>query len=579
MTTTPSPSPDTPSSPTPASSAGTSPTRTPASSSRTPAPSSRASASDVAEWDHVVVGGGSAGALVAARLAARGTGTVLLLEAGPDQPSPRDRSHPLADAGRLVLAGFNWDYRANLRTSGRLEDLIKGGDGTGTPARALWERFPYQLGKVIGGGSAVNGAIALRGLPRDFATWAAQGNPDWSWERVLPFYRAIENDADFPGRLHGDSGPLPIRRTPRADVHQLDAAFWEECNRQGVGDLPDLNAGDEAGVGPIPGNTVDGERIDAGTAFLAGSRELPHLHVRPGVRVTRVLFDPKHRNRAVGVETERDGRLDTVRARNVILTAGAVGTPLVLQRSGVGDPALLAALGIDPVADLPGVGRDLVDHPSVVIWSRPADGVCTAGLPWRQVAARMSSGFDEGVDIQMGLLNNVESHTIPGFVDRLGWPLVVGLSVMLMRPRSRGRVFLTDADPTAAPAIEIGLGTDPEDIERLCHGVRRAWSFLRSPGLSDRLPRTQFWSDRMIANDGVVRSGVRHIMNPGWHASGSCRMGPDTDPYAVADQEGRVYGTENLRIADASLFPAIPSAPTNLTTLMLAEKLARSMEE
>lgn len=270
---------------------------------------------------------GLRGALVAARLAARGTGTVLLLEAGPDQPRPRDRSHPLADAGRLVLAGFNWDYRANLRTSGRLEDLIKGGDGTGTPARALWERFPYQLGKVIGGGSAVNGAIALRGLPRDFATWAAQGNPDWSWERVLPFYRAIENDADFPGRLHGDSGPLPIRRTPRAHVHQLDAAFWEECNRQGVRDLPDLNAGDEAGVGPIPGNTVDGERIDADTAFLAGSRELPHLHVRPGVRVTRVLFDPKHRNRAVGVETERDGRLDTVRARNVILTAGAVGTP------------------------------------------------------------------------------------------------------------------------------------------------------------------------------------------------------------------------------------------------------------
>jgi choline dehydrogenase len=542
----------------------------------------------VREWQYVIVGAGAAGAVTAARLASQGSGNVLLLEAGADQPRPRDRAHPLADAGRLVLAGYNWDYRANLRTSSRWEDLVQGrtgaldatgasgGAGGRATARALWERFPYQLGKVVGGGSAVNGAIALRGLPRDFASWEAAGNPDWSWEHVLPFYKDIENDADFPGRLHGDSGPLPIHRTPRDQVHPLDAAFWQECNRQGVADLPDLNAGDEAGVGPIPGNAVDGERIDASTAFLAGTRDLPNFHLRTGVRVTRVLFE---KGRAVGVEAELDGTLTTIRAERVVLSAGAVGTPVILQRSGVGGAGLLRALGITPVADLPGVGRDLVDHPSVVIWSRPADGVCTPGLPWRQVAARMSSGFDGDVDIQVGLLNNVESHTIPGFVDRLGWPLVVGISVMLMRPRSRGRVFLDSADPYAAPVIELGIGTDPEDVERLCHGVHRAWSFLRSRGLSSRLTKTQFWSDRMIANDGVVRSGVRHIMNPGWHAAGSCRMGPETDPWAVADQEGRVHGTENLRIADASLFPAIPSAPTNLTTLMLAEKLARSTKE
>lgn len=541
-------------------------------------------AGDIREWEYLIVGAGSAGAVTAARLAARDSGNILLIEAGEDQPRPRDRAHPLADAGRLVLAGHNWDYRANLRTSSRLEELVRGGTaapvtgqaGGPAAARALRERFPYQLGKVVGGGSAVNGAIALRGLPRDFAVWEAAGNPDWSWERVLPFYKDIENDADHPGRLHGDSGPLPIRRTPRDQVHPLDAAFWEECNRQGVGDLPDLNDGGEAGVGPIPGNAVDGERIDASTAFLSGIRELPNLRVHTGLRVTRVLFE---KSRAVGVEADLDGRLTTIRARHVVLSAGAVGTPVILQRSGVGAAGLLAALGITPVADLPGVGRDLVDHPSVVIWSKPAEGVCTPGLPWRQVAARMSSGYDEDVDIQVGLLNNVESHTIPGFVDRLGWPLVVGISVMLMRPRSRGRVFLDSADPYAPPVIELGLGTDPEDVERLCHGVRRAWSFLRSPGLSSRLVKTQFWSDRMVANDGVLRSGVRHIMNPGWHAAGSCRMGPETDPWAVADQEGRVYGTENLRIADASLFPTIPSAPTNLTTLMLAEKLARSTKE
>ncbi|MFI0987012.1 GMC family oxidoreductase [Streptomyces exfoliatus] len=550
----------------------------------TPEPVTSEPVAAVREWEYVIVGAGSAGAVTAARLAARDSGNVLLLEAGEDQPRPRGRSHPLADAGRLVLAGHNWDYRANLRTSGApWEMLIQGrtdapatAPGGRAGARALWERFPYQLGKVVGGGSAVNGAIALRGLPRDFAAWEAHGNPDWSWEQVLPYYKDIEDDADFPGRLHGDGGPLPIRRTPRGQVHELDAAFWEECNRQGVADLPDLNAGLEAGVGPIPGNAVDGERIDASTAFLEGVRDLPNLRLRTGVRVTRVLFE---KDRAVGVEAELDGTLTTIRARHVVLSAGAVGTPVILQRSGVGPAGLLRSLGVTPVADLPGVGRDLVDHPSVVIWSKPADGVCTPGLPWRQVAARMSSGFDDEVDIQAGLLNNVESHTIPGFVDRLGWPLVVGISVMLLRPRSRGRVFLDSADPRAAPVIELGLGTDPEDVERLCHGVRRAWGFLRSPGLSGRLTRTQFWSDRMVANDGVLRSGVRHIMNPGWHAAGSCRMGPDGDPWAVADQEGRVRGTRNLRIADASLFPTIPSAPTNLTTLMLAEKLARNTKE
>ncbi|WP_424217545.1 GMC family oxidoreductase (plasmid) [Streptomyces sp. BI20] len=530
-------------------------------------------------WDHLIVGAGSAGIVTAARLAARDAGDVLLLEAGEDQPDPRPRTHPLADAGRLVLSGHNWDHLANLRHSDRYARLLAGErpdpNAGPAPARALWERFPYQLGKVVGGGSAVNGAIALRGLPRDFAAWAAAGNPDWSWEKVLPFYRAVEHDADFPAHPdHGDTGPLPVHRTPRDRVHVLDDAFRAACRAEGVPELDDLNGGREHGVGTIPGNTVDGERVDAATAFL--DRDHPALHLRTGVRVTRVLFEG---TRAVGVEVDHGGRLVAVRARTVTLAAGAVGTPAVLQRSGIGPAGLLRALGITPVLDLPGVGRDLVDHPSVVIWSKPADGVCTPGLPWRQVAARMSGGYDEDTDVQIGLLNNVESHTIPGFSDRLGWPLVVGISVMLMRPRSRGRVYLDSADPHAAPVVELGLGTDPEDVERLCHGVRRAWRFLRTPAMAERLTHTQFWTDRMVANDGVLRSGVRHIMNPGWHAAGSCRMGPADDPHAVTDQDGRVHGTEQLRVVDASLFPTIPSAPTNLTTLMLAEKLARTAKE
>ncbi|MEU7178783.1 GMC family oxidoreductase [Streptomyces celluloflavus] len=531
-------------------------------------------------WDHVIVGAGSAGAVTAARLAATGA-HVLLLEAGSDQPTDPG-ANPLRDASKLILEGYNWDYRANLRTSTRLADLLRTGAPDNSPetearrTRALWSRFPYQLGKVVGGSSAVNGALAMRGLPRDFDDWVAHGNPDWSWEQVLPFYKAIENDPDFPGSLHGDSGPLPIRRPAPEQLHALDAAFWAECTRLGVTDLPDLNSGHQDGVGTVPSNALHGERVDAATVYLTGPRTLPNLQIRTHTRVTRVLFEG---HRAVGVELLEDGRPTTVAARNVTLSAGAIGTPAILQRSGVASAALSTTLGITPVADLPGVGENLADHPSVVIWSQPKPGVCTPGLPWRQVAARMSSGFDDDTDIQMGLLNNVDSQTIPGFIDRLGWPMVVGISVMLLRPASHGRVFLEDAGPHSRPVIELGLGTATDDIERLAHGVRKAWRVLRSDGMGSRLDQTQFWTDAMVANDKILRSGVRNIMNPGWHAVGSARMGPATDPMAVVDQNCHVHHTENLRVVDASVFPTIPSAPTNLTTLMLAERIASSTKE
>jgi choline dehydrogenase-like flavoprotein len=178
------------------------------------------------------------------------------------------------------------------------------------------------------------------------------------------------------------------------------------------------------------------------------------------------------------------------------------------------------------------------------------------------------------VDLQVGLLNNVDSSAIPGFAGRLDGAPVVGISVMLLRPRSRGRVWVDDPDPHGPPVIELALGAAAEDVERLAHGVRLAWSLLRSPDIANRLDGVQFWTDRMVRDDTLVRSGVRNIMNPGWHATGSARMGPARDRMSVVDQQCRVYGVENLRVVDASVFPTIPSAPTNLTTIMLAERVA-----
>lgn len=540
----------------------------------------------VGEWDQVVVGAGSAGGVVASHLAFRTSQRVLLLEAGGDQPVPRDMKHPLRDASRLVLEGYNWDYQANLRTSSHLDDLVhapsrlsskpRSNAAGGQKSRALWSRFPYRLGKIVGGSSAVNGAVALRALPRDFSEWVKLGGPGWSWEHVLPFYKGLENDTDFSGDQHGDSGLIPISR-PRPDqVHELDTAFLEQCIRSGVPELADLNGGLEFGVGPVPTNTVDGERMDVATTYLARARRCSNLDVRTGCHVTRVLFDG---HRAVGVEMLHDDRLKSVRATNVVLSAGAIGTPPILIRSGVGDARLCSSLGVRPVVALSGVGENLVDHASVVIWALPKHGVCKPNITWRQVIARMTSGFDDDVDLQTGMLNSVGTATIPRFADRVDMPMVVGMSVMLLRPASRGRVFIRDTDPKTLPAIELALGSANEDIERLAGGIRKAWSILRSPDIANRLEHIQLWSDAMVQDDKVLRSGVRNIMNPGWHAAGSARMGPATDPMSVVDEDCRVHGVENLQVVDASVFPTIPSAPTNLTTIMLADKVCANAKE
>ncbi|QSB13981.1 GMC family oxidoreductase N-terminal domain-containing protein [Natronosporangium hydrolyticum] len=542
------------------------------------------------EWECVVVGAGSAGSVLASRLAAAGQ-RVLLLEAGPAQPNPASASHPLRDAGRLVLRDYNWDHQVNLRGSGRHAALLAGsGPVEGSPARARWARFPYQLGKVVGGSSAVNGAVAMRALPRDFDQWVKRGNPDWSADRVLPYYRRLEDDRDFgddPQR-HGAGGPVPITRARRSELHELDAAFWRACTDSGLPALPDLNhfsgagvhsrsdveagpGGGEAGVGPVPTNAVDGVRMDTATCYLPVPPP-PNLTIHSGALVTRVLTAG---GRAVGVEL-RDGR--TVYAGEVVLSAGAIGTPALLQRSGIGDARLCRALGISPVADLPGVGEQLTDHASIVIWAVPASGDPRPRSRWREVAARLTSGVDGEVDLQLGLLNDVDTAAIPDLAGRFDTATAVGMSVMLMRPESRGRVFLTHPDPDQPPAVELGMGGHEQDLARLAGGVRAAWRLLRSPAIADRLARIQFWSDRMIDDDVVVRSAVRNIMNPGWHPTSTAQMGPATDPTSVVDQECRVHGVPGLRVVDASVFPTIPSVPTNLTTIMLAERIASRLE-
>ncbi len=505
-------------------------------------------------WDDIVVGAGSAGAVLAARLSEQHDRRVRLLEAGTGPPPPPPGP---AVAGRPVLQGANWDYSAYV------------GNGTGRGAR----RHPYPLGRVLGGSSAVNGAVALRALPTDLDAWASAGNPQWAWERVLPYFRRLESDADITDDQHGPDGPLRLRRPRPDELSATAAAFLDACQVLGIPYTPDLNSVGGAGVGPVPSNTQDGRRISTAEAYLAPAYGRPNLEVVDGAEVSRVLLAGR---RITGVEVIHDGHPYQVPAHRVTLSAGAINTPVLLLRSGIGGAQRLAALGRRPAVDLPGVGENLIEHPTLPIWAVARSGVCGRSEPWHQVLARVAT-TGPTPDVNLLLVSNVLGVAIPVIGAVLAGRTGVCVNTLLASPVSRGSVTLRDPAPLAPPVIMLRLAESPQDLERLMCGVRLAWSVVRHAPFASLLQNVILWTDRMINDDALLRAAVSRFVTPAWHPAGTARMGPATDGMAVVDEHGRVHGLDGLHVVDASVMPSIPSAPTNLTCIMLAERVAAWM--
>jgi choline dehydrogenase len=501
-----------------------------------------------AECDDIIVGAGSAGAVLAARLTEDPRRSLQLLEAGPDFPTREATPDGLLRQMVIGSAEFDWGYTA-LAVDGR--------------------EVAVPRGKAVGGSSAVNGAIALRGVPADYDEWAALGNAAWSWERVLPFFRRLEDDRDAAGAFHSRGGPIPIRRAKRADLHPVQAAFVEACRALGFPPSADLNHPEATGVGPWPMNVRDGIRISTAISYLVPARRRPNLTLRPDCHVHRVLFDGP---RAVGVEASYGGRVHQLFARRITLSAGALASPAILLRSGIGPRADCRALGITPLLDLPGVGANLTDHPQIGVNLRARPGVLEGTALLMQAALRYTApGSAEANDMQACVFQFPDSDT-------------VRLSVLLQRPRSRGRLTLASADPHAPPRIDFNFCEDPEDVRRLVEGMRLVWALARATPLARLLEREVTLDDGVVlpleraaadlstdaALAGYVRRGVSHFFHP----VGTARMGPHGDPGAVVDQSCRVLGTENLRVVDASVMPTIPRANTNLTCMMIGEHVA-----
>jgi choline dehydrogenase len=499
--------------------------------------------------DVLVVGGGSAGCVLAARLSEDGDRSVVMVEAGPDHAELADLPADVVDASQPSV-GHDWGYVSEPNVAGRCIALPRA--------------------RLVGGCSATNGCFAVRGAPADYDGWGRLGLTGWSFDELLPLFCRLEADADFRDGWHGVDGPIPIRRHPPEELNPVQQAFIDAAVSVGIPYVEDHNRPGAVGVGPTPRNARDGVRMSTALTYLASARGRPNLEIRPGSPVDRVEV---RNGRATGMRLVGG---EVVAAGRVVLAAGAYSSPMILARSGIGPMHHLAEIGVDVIVDLPGVGENLLDHPLVAVDLPAAPGV--SGPRFQAMATVHShlASTEEAPDLHLFVAGpfDVAPEVSPSGA-------VFGIVTGLVLPRSRGSVRLRSADPMDPPRIDVGHLRHPDDVSRLVEATILARRISRTEPLARLVVGAELAPGLGVSDNdrSALADSITSRVESYHHPVGTCRMGNDPANGAVVNPRGRVHGVERLYVADASVMPTIPSANTNLPTIVVAERLAEWLRD